>query len=71
MSYLVFLIQAYNTTEKNMDGSNRLEDIVHLRLICDSANEALKRAKNIISKNHYRLSEVNEFNLPEVKELNE
>ena len=61
MKYLNFVIQAYNTIGKNMDGTERIEDVTTLRLICDNADEARERAKKIINKEYYRLSEVIEL----------
>jgi hypothetical protein len=60
-THLIFVIQAYNATGKFGDGSEKLEDIVILKLIDKTYAGALKRAQKIIEKNYYRLSEVAEF----------
>ena len=51
--YLVFVIQAYNE-----EIGEKLTDFVELQLMEDTYEEALKRARKIIQKKHYRLSSV-------------
>lgn len=53
-TYLVFVIQAYVSQAE--DG--RVEDVVTLEIIAKNADEAVDKAKKIISKNHYRISGV-------------
>lgn len=51
---LVFVVQAY----EQKDEMGRLIDSVTLELYAKSENEAIKRAKDIIKRPHYRVSGV-------------
>lgn len=52
--YMVFTVQAYEIAMT--DG--QLMDNVTLELICKTADEALTRAKKIITKKEYRIARV-------------
>jgi hypothetical protein len=51
---LIFIVQAY---EEEMPGM-QLSNVCTVELYCKSAEEALKRAKSIIKKKFYRISQV-------------
>lgn len=53
-TYLVFIVQAYERSSP--DGS--LSDLTTLELIDETRENALKRAKKIEKKAHYRVSRV-------------
>lgn len=51
---LVFIIQAHEGETSNM----QLVDVCTLELFANGSDEALKRAKKIVKKKHYRVSQV-------------
>lgn len=53
-TYLVFIIQAYQI--KNPDGS--LLDVCQVELIDTNLNNAIKRAKKLVTKDFYRISNI-------------
>jgi hypothetical protein len=53
-TYLVFVVQAFR---KRME-DGRLQDSVGLELIAKTGDEAVKRAKKIIIRKHYRIGGV-------------
>lgn len=52
--YLIFIIQAYEM--RTDDG--QLQDVTTIELIDTSCTNALKRAKKLINKKFYRLSNI-------------
>lgn len=53
MKELIFVVQAY----EKMEGAS-LIDGCSLELYCETANEAIERAKKIIKKKKYRINQV-------------
>ena len=51
---LVFIIQAYDL----MTDTGQLQDVVVLELMASNVDEAIGRAKKMIKKRFYRLSQV-------------
>ncbi len=51
---LVFIVQAHEGELPNM----QLSDVCTLEFYCKTADEAIKKAKKIIKKKHYRISHV-------------
>lgn len=56
-SYTVFTIQGYET----IDTSGMMSDVVTIRLIDTSCENAMKRAKKLIKKKGYRVNEITEY----------
>jgi len=51
---LIFIVQAHEGETPNM----QLTNVCSLELFCKDGNEALKRAKKLIKKKHYRISQI-------------
>ena len=51
---LIFIVQAHQGEMADM----RLLDACSIELYCKDGNEALKRAKKLIKKKHYRISQI-------------
>ena len=51
---LIFIIQAYESATD----TGQLTNVVQIELIDKSPEDALKRAKELIKKNYYRLSSI-------------
>lgn len=58
---MVFVVQAYESE----DAGGHLNYVTELQLFCKTGKEALKRAKKLIKKNHYRISKIVEKDLKE------
>lgn len=56
----MFIVQAY----QDEDERGSLSDVVVLELFAESESEAVKRAKKLITRHHYRVSGVIEKELP-------
>lgn len=50
----IFIIQAHQGEMPNM----QLSDVCTLELICKNSTEAIKKAKKLIKKKHYRISQI-------------
>ena len=50
----IFIIQAYNGETPDM----KLIDVCTVEIYCKTSDEALKKAKKLIIKNHYRVSHI-------------
>lgn len=53
-TYLIFIVQAY----KSATDTGALSDVTTLELISDSEVSAIKKAKTLIKKDFYRISNV-------------
>ena len=51
---LIFIIQGYQEDVGNMQMSH----VCELELFCSSEAQAIRRAKKLIKKNHYRVSKI-------------
>jgi len=51
---LVFIVQAHQGEMPN----TQLSDVCTVELMCETGEEALKRAKKLINKKHYRISHI-------------
>lgn len=56
MKYL-YIVQGY----KKMNYKGELQDVVPIKVFAKTENEALTKAKKLVSKPHYRIGEVVEF----------
>ena len=56
-TYSLFTVQAY--FERGEDGN--LLDFAVVRVIADNARSAIRKAKKLINKKNYRISEITEF----------
>ena len=54
MKDLVFIVQAYEGRTPEM----QLMDVCTLELFCKTSDEALKKAEELIKKEHYRVSQI-------------
>ena len=57
MTYTLITIQAYELQTE----SGQLMNSTEINLIDDSPENALKRAKKLINKKHYRIAKITEF----------
>ena len=51
---LIFIIQAHEGETPQM----QLQDVCTIELKCKSGDDALKKAKKLIKKKHYRISQI-------------
>lgn len=57
-SYFLYAVQAYN---QGTPDATVLKDVATVGVFADTEKEALKKARTLVKKNYYRISQVTQF----------